>query len=269
DEHGPGPDPLADLLPRHELARAFDEQGHHLERLLLERDPYPLAPELSRREVGVEGAEAHNGGGRSTRRGHERIVAAVSGIPHRQGRSGPEVAGAGREDLEGKWRPFPSGPAWPRLGPTQEAIMNHTSVAMLIGVAVLATACGDSPTSPDSFTPPDGTYRSVFSAVLGPGVGGLSVTPVPTAAGTFDAIFKVRVEKARPNTTYYVQRAPEVGRPNGADGVCQRALALSPWSAGDPPAAAFVTFPQPALPGGLASFTTQPNGNGSIDFEYG
>lgn len=147
--------------------------------------------------------------------------------------------------------------------------MNHTSVAMLIGVAVLATACGDSPTSPDSFTPPDGTYRSVFSAVLGPGVGGLSVTPVPTAAGTFDAIFKVRVEKARPNTTYYVQRAPEVGRPNGADGVCQRALALSPWSAGDPPAAAFVTFPQPALPGGLASFTTQPNGNGSIDFEYG
>ena len=30
-----------------------------------------------------------------------------------------------------------------------------------------------------------------------------------------------------------------------------------------------MTFPQPALPGGLASFTTQPNGNGSIDFEYG
>jgi len=147
--------------------------------------------------------------------------------------------------------------------------MNRTAAVSALSAAVLAAACNHGPTSPDAFTPPEGTYQSLFSSVSGPGVGGISVTPVAIPAGTFDVIIKVRVKAARPNTTYLVQRAPEVGRANGADGVCQRALGLSPWSASDPPAPAFVTFPQLTTPGAFVSLTTQPNGNGSIDFEYG
>ena len=147
--------------------------------------------------------------------------------------------------------------------------MNRTTVINALNATVLAPACSHGPSSPDAFTPPDGTYQSVFSAVSGPGIGGLSVTPAATAGGTFDAIIKIRVQAARPNTTYLVQRAPEVGRANGADGVCQRALGVALWSPSDPPAPAFVTFPIPSSPGPLVSLTTQANGNGSIDFEFG
>jgi hypothetical protein len=137
----------------------------------------------------------------------------------------------------------------------------------LAGTAVaLLAGCGDNPSGPDTFTPPDGTHQSVLAAVTGPGIGGLSVSPVAIASKTFDAVIKIRVEGARANTTYYVQRAPEIGRASGADGICQRALGQSPWSASDPAAAAFVTFPLAGAPG--VNFTTLSNGNGSIDFEF-
>lgn len=137
------------------------------------------------------------------------------------------------------------------------------------GLALSLAACGrKSPTSPDNFQPPDGTYRSVLKPVAGPGVGGLSVTPVPNASRVLDVVIKVRLEGAKPNATYLVQRAPEVGRANAADGVCQRALGQSPWSPSDPPAVAFVTFPLPVTSGPLVAIKTQPNGNGSVDFEF-
>jgi len=137
-----------------------------------------------------------------------------------------------------------------------------------LGSVMVLMACGgDSPTSPDTFQPPEGTYRSVLSPVKGTGVAGISVTPVANASGTLDVIIKVRVEGARASSTYLVQRSPEVGRASGQDGVCQRALGQSPWSASDPPAPAFVTFPLPSS-GPLVSLQTQPNGNGSLDFEF-
>jgi hypothetical protein len=146
---------------------------------------------------------------------------------------------------------------------------SSASFVATVGTAVtLLAGCGDNPSGPDTFTPPDGTHQSVLAAVTGPGFGGLSVSPVAIASRTFDAVIKIRVEGARANTTYYVQRAPEVGRASGADGICQRALGQSPWSAGDAPAPAFVTFPMPVAAGPLVSFTTQNNGNGSIDFEF-
>jgi hypothetical protein len=146
--------------------------------------------------------------------------------------------------------------------------MNRARTILAAVLTVVTMACGDGPTSPDGFTPPEGTHQSVFSAVSGSGVGGVSVTPVSNAAASFDAVIKIRVQGARPNTTYLVQRAPEVGRANGSDGLCQRAQGLPPWSPSDPPAPAFVTFPIPTTPGPLVSFTTQANGNGSIDFQF-
>ena len=73
------------------------------------------------------------------------------------------------------------------------------------------------------------------------------------------------MSQTRPNTTYFVQRAPEIGRMFGSDGVCQRALGTSPWSPLDPPAPAFVTF---AIAGSPATMTTTASGAASLDFEF-
>jgi hypothetical protein len=145
--------------------------------------------------------------------------------------------------------------------------MRRESRFAAAALAALLTACGDSPMSPGDVQAPEGTHQSVFSPVTGPGAGGVSVTPISNAAGSFEAVIRIRLQGGRPATTYTVQRAPEIGRANGADGVCQRALGQAPWSASDPPALAFLTFTQPgsAMP---MTFTTQPNGNGSLDFQF-
>lgn len=136
-----------------------------------------------------------------------------------------------------------------------------------LGVAALTAGCSSSPMSPSSQAVdiPSGTHQSQLVATAGPGTGGVSVTPAPAASQTFEALIKVRVQKARANTTYVVQRAPEIGRTLGADGVCQRALGQAPWSAADAPAAAFVTFPNGAEP---HTVRTDASGNGSLDFEF-
>lgn len=59
--------------------------------------------------------------------------------------------------------------------------------------------------------------------------------------------------------------APEIGRPLGADGICQRALGLSPWSPLDPLAPAFITFP---LATALATMTTTASGTANLDFDF-
>jgi hypothetical protein len=146
--------------------------------------------------------------------------------------------------------------------------MTRASLSMVATAALLA-ACGHNPAGSDTLPPPDGTFQSAISSVTGPGVGGVSVTPQAVASKTFDAVIRVRVQRARPNSTYYVQRAPEVGRANGADGICQRALAQAPWSPADPPAVSFITFPQPTSPGPLGALTTLADGSGSIEFEFG
>ena len=112
---------------------------------------------------------------------------------------------------------------------------------------------------------PAGTHQAALSALLGVGTGGVSVTPTAIAQGTFDADIKVLLQKARANTTYTVQRAPEVGRASAADGVCQRAAGTSPWAASDPPAPAFVTFMNGTAP---YTITTDSVGAGALDFEF-
>lgn len=61
-----------------------------------------------------------------------------------------------------------------------------------------------------------------------------------------------------------VQRAPEIGRPNSADGICQRAAGLPPWG---PPAPNFVTFPLPTA-GPLVTLQTSEGGAGAVHIDF-
>jgi len=135
--------------------------------------------------------------------------------------------------------------------------------------ATIATAaCSDSTSPADTtFDNPVGTYKSSMVAVVGVGEGGMSITPKSIPEGYFTADIKIRVRNARANATYTVQRAPEIGRALGNNGVCERALGIAPWSSTDTPAAAFVTF----IPFGAtaaATFTTSASGDGMLDFEF-
>lgn len=131
-------------------------------------------------------------------------------------------------------------------------------------VVALTLACSSSSTAPTSSIPA-GTHQSAIAAVSGPGRGGVSVTPKAIPEGTMLVDISISLTDARPNARYFVQRAPEVGRALAADGICQRAAGSSPWSASDPAAAAFLTFP---IGTGLATIVTAANGTGSLDFEF-
>lgn len=108
------------------------------------------------------------------------------------------------------------------------------------------------------------THGQQLVAVLGSGSGIVNVTPTAAADGSFSAQINVAVHGAAPNTAFYVQRAPEIGRPNSADGICQRAAGDSPWG---PPAPNFVTFPRPAA-GPLVVLQTSPGGSGSVHIDF-
>jgi hypothetical protein len=142
--------------------------------------------------------------------------------------------------------------------------MRSRLAATIVAAALLSPACGSSSTAADPVVPA-GTYQSTILAVTGPGTGGVSVTPTAIPDRTFAADISVLITGARPNASYIVQRAPEIGRTLGSDGVCQRALGVSPWSAVDPPAPAFVTFP---LGSGVAIVPTAANGTGTVNFEF-
>ena len=96
------------------------------------------------------------------------------------------------------------------------------------------------------------------------GSGIVNVSPTAAVDGSFSAQINVDVHDAPPNTTFYVQRAPEIGRANGADGICQRAAGLPPWGA---PAPNFVTFPLPAA-GPLVTLQTSEGGSGAVHIDF-
>ena len=142
----------------------------------------------------------------------------------------------------------------------------------LIGPATLATiltctalGCSSSPAAPGGVPIPAGTHHSAIASVTGPGSGGVSVSPKAIPEATFAADISLLIAEARPNATYIIQRAPEIGRALAADGVCQRALGMAPWSASDPAAPAFITF---ALATGPAILATAANGTGFANFEF-
>jgi len=156
--------------------------------------------------------------------------------------------------------------------------------AIVIGGSVFALACSGpsgSPTAPNAaLSAPAGwqgiasrgsshaasaTHGQQLTAVVGAGSGIVNVAATAAADGTFSAQINVNVHGAPPNTTFYVQRAPEVGRVNGADGLCQRAAGLPPWG---PPAPNFVTFPLPAA-GPLVTLQTSEGGAGAVHIDFG
>ena len=116
-----------------------------------------------------------------------------------------------------------------------------------------------------------GTHGQQLTPVLGQGAGIVNLTSLPGDPGLTVNV-TINVHNAAPNTTFFIQRAPETGipqRPLSNDGICQRANGLWPWeqpnSEGFPPVPAFVTVPKP-LPGDLVTLTTNAQGNGTAHF---
>jgi hypothetical protein len=108
------------------------------------------------------------------------------------------------------------------------------------------------------------THAQILTAVIGAGSGIVNVTPTAAIEGSFSAQITVTVHGGPPDTTFYVQRAPEIGRSNGADGICQRASGEPPWG---PPTPNFVTFPLPAA-GPLIALRTSAGGAGSVHLDF-
>jgi len=158
--------------------------------------------------------------------------------------------------------------------------MTRFRVLGLIAAFATLTACSNQPASPSvasslgssaaiqarlsSSAAASGTHRQRLTAVLGAGSGTVNVTPTAAVDGSFSAQIEVNVHDAPPNTTFYVQRAPEVGRPNNTDGICQRAAGEAPWG---PPAPNFVTFPLPAA-GPLVVLQTSAGGAGAVHIDF-
>jgi hypothetical protein len=135
--------------------------------------------------------------------------------------------------------------------------MRFTIVPALLAGALLGTACSDSTASrisdAGSASLDKGgteTHAIGLSAVLGTGSGGVNVTPTAEDQGTLHVQGEVHVVGAPPNTTYLVQRAPDL---NVADPTC-----TGPW----------ISFPVPNA-GPLVTLTTSAAGSGAAHFEVG
>jgi hypothetical protein len=114
------------------------------------------------------------------------------------------------------------------------------------------------------------THGLRLAPVSGQGDGTVNFTVTPGTIG-FSVNVTANIHGATPNTTFYISRAPEVGRPLSNDGICQRANGVWPWeqpnSIGYAPAPAFVLFPRP-LAGDPKTLTTDTNGSGSAHFAF-
>lgn len=148
----------------------------------------------------------------------------------------------------------------------------RSAAVTAFGALVLATCHNANDPSPPCYVePPLGTHQSLLSEVLGSttcGNGGTSVTSVPVPEGYFVATIRFIINRAKPNTTYYVQRAAEFSASTAAtdaDGICQRADGLPPWSGFSP---LFVNFPIPWRREPLITVTTDAEGNGAVEFEH-
>jgi hypothetical protein len=96
-------------------------------------------------------------------------------------------------------------------------------------------------------------------SINGPGVGRIRATRMDDPeTGHFVAHIEIEVRRAPPNTTYLIQRAPEVN-PADADGSCTRGLGMGTQPATWSPS--FVTFPGQTL-------TTDRRGRGELEFRF-
>jgi hypothetical protein len=137
--------------------------------------------------------------------------------------------------------------------------MRITSLPAVLVSALLVAACStDSPmptalqraasARPSFDVDAMKTHDIELAAVLGTGSGAVNVTPTAEDHGTFHLQGEVHIRDAAPNTTYLVQRAPDL---NVADPSC-----TGPWR----------SFPLPNA-GPIVTLTTSPGGAGAAHFE--
>ena len=135
--------------------------------------------------------------------------------------------------------------------------MRSTILPTALVTGLLLAACSsDAPTTPQPLKSArvaldvggTQTHGIALVAVLGSGTGAVNVTPTAEDQGTFHVQGQVHIRDAAPNTTYLVQRAPDL---NVADPSC-----TGPW----------ISFPRPN-PGPLVTLTTSPAGAGAAHFE--
>ena len=134
--------------------------------------------------------------------------------------------------------------------------MRSTTAPALLVVGLLAAACSTDSLAPRRAGSPSASFavggRATHSidlvAVLGTGSGAVNVTPTAQDHGTFHVQGAVHIHGASPNTTYLVQRAPDL---NVGDPAC-----TGPW----------ISFPVPNA-GPLVTLTTSPSGAGAAHFE--
>ena len=138
----------------------------------------------------------------------------------------------------------------------------NRAISLLAAIALVLAASGS--------TQANGSHGVAVHAVQGAGDGIVNLTTTAGQTG-FSAEITVNVHGMIPGTVLYVERAPEVGRPLGHDGNCQRADGQWPWeqpsSLGFPPAPAFVPFPRP-LVGPLETLTASDDGAGALHFAF-
>jgi hypothetical protein len=137
--------------------------------------------------------------------------------------------------------------------------MRITILPAVLVTGLLVAACSpDSPTTPPTLGSARATldvggtktHGIALVAVLGTGSGAVNVTPTAEDQGTFHFQGEVHIRDAAPNTTYLVQRAPDL---NVADPSC-----TGPW----------ISFPIPNA-GPLVTLTTSPAGAGAAHIEVG
>ena len=135
----------------------------------------------------------------------------------------------------------------------------RTPILPAMLTATLLAACShESPTMPLALEPSrvasamggTQTHGIELVALLGTGSGAVNVTPTAEDQGTFHVQGVVHINGASPNTTYLVQRAPDL---NVGDPAC-----TGPW----------ISFPIPNA-GPLVTLTTSPSGAGAAHFELG
>lgn len=137
----------------------------------------------------------------------------------------------------------------------------------LLSLSLAGCSGPSTPTMPSSAAAPAqlaaraDTHGLELTALLGTGRGIVNVTPTAAVDGSFSAQISVNVHGVPPNTSLIVQRAPEIGRANGSDEICQRAAGAPPWG---PPTPNFVTFPMPA-----AALETSAGGSGATHLDFG
>ena len=144
-------------------------------------------------------------------------------------------------------------------------------ISLLLVLAFIVGGCKKDSNAPVSApTVDNSTVGGSLRAYRGSGTGNVKVTPLDGTPG-FSAQIQVDISGTTPNTTFYIFRAPEVGRPMSSDGLPQRANGLWPWeqpnSPGYPAAPAFVIFPRPNS-GSLDTIRTSSSGAGSISFQF-